>query len=223
MPFSLQQELRRLRALTAARMGRLRSDEPEFDLLPRLVQPGDWVLDIGANVGEYTLRLSALAGPEGRVFAVEPVPATVEILASVIRCAPHRNVTILGVGAAADSGLSRLSVPASESGLPNYRQARITESGAGSAYCLRLDDLAFPHRIGMVKVDVEGHEDQVLDGLRHTIERDKPVLLVEGHEGLLERLAPLGYRLVPRTQGSPNILFLPAGVPDPSHGGDPQR
>lgn len=42
--------------------------------------PGDWALDIGANVGHYTKRMSDLAGPEGRVIAFEPVPDTFAVL-----------------------------------------------------------------------------------------------------------------------------------------------
>src|SRR5206468_2890137 len=44
------------------RTGRFRSDEPEFDALDQLVHEGDWVLDIGANVGTFTRRLSELVG-----------------------------------------------------------------------------------------------------------------------------------------------------------------
>ena len=211
LPRSIQQELRRWQVVLAIRRGRFGSSEPEYALLPELVQPGDWVIDVGANVGEYTLCLSELVGPEGRVFAVEPIAATAEILATAVQHSPYGNITILNLGAANEPGVRTFHLPAAESGLPNYRQARVSNDGEHSAYCLPLDQLAFPHRIALVKIDAETYEDKILDGLRQTIARDKPVLLIEGHEGLHQRLAPLGYRLLPRKPGSPNILLVPGG------------
>jgi FkbM family methyltransferase len=196
--------------LLEIRLGSFRSDEPEFALLEDFVHPGDWVLDIGANRGEYTLRLSRLVGPEGRVFAFEPFAPTVAFLADAVRHAPYDNVTVLNVAASARAGLGRLEVPTARSGLPNHRQARLSEGGIHATYCLAADQLDLPHRVAFIKIDTETHEASVLDGLMRTIVRDKPVLLVEGHEGLHQRLAPLGYRLRPRAPGSPNILFEPS-------------
>ena len=55
---------------------KFRTDEKEFDLLERWVTRGDWALDIGANVGHYTARLSEIVGISGRVITFEPVPET---------------------------------------------------------------------------------------------------------------------------------------------------
>jgi len=76
---------------------RFRSDEPEFRQLADWVHPGDSVLDVGANVGQYTLRLSELAGEEGRVIAFEPIIETFEILAAMARRARYRNITLFNI------------------------------------------------------------------------------------------------------------------------------
>ena len=86
LPSSLQQVVRQAHFRRAIRTGQFSADEPEYQLLPTLVSPGDWVLDIGANVGHYTLELARLVGPQGRVIAFEPVPETFSVLAANVEC-----------------------------------------------------------------------------------------------------------------------------------------
>src|SRR5437867_10327160 len=97
LPFPARQALRGWKYRLQAASARFRSDEPEFHQLPGLVQMGDWVLDVGANVGQYTLRLSELVGTEGRVIAFEPIVETAEILAAMARRARYRNITVFNI------------------------------------------------------------------------------------------------------------------------------
>jgi hypothetical protein len=86
--------LKRLHYARLIRRGTFCSDEPEYSMLEQIVSPGDWVIDVGANVGQYTLRLSELVKASGRVFAFEPIPQTFELLAANCLLAPYRNVTL---------------------------------------------------------------------------------------------------------------------------------
>src|SRR5690242_7899597 len=94
LPPAARQALRAAKHRVDFARGRFRSHEPEFETLAALVHPGDWVLDVGANVGHYTLRLSSLVGESGRVIAFEPIVDTFAILAAMVRHAPHRNITL---------------------------------------------------------------------------------------------------------------------------------
>ncbi len=211
LPFSIRQTLRGWKYRLQAASGRFRSDEPEFHQLADLVQMGDWVLDVGANVGQYTLRLSELVGREGRVIAFEPIVETVEILAAMVRRARFPNVTLLNIAVSERAGLLRFRVPRGEVGLPNYFQARVNSDGDRTIPCFALDELPFPHRIALVKVDVEEHEVPVIRGMRNLIERDHPILIIEGHEGIYpEFLAGHGYLMKPKASGSCNMVFMPA-------------
>src|SRR5436190_20588786 len=60
-------------------------DQPDLKIARLLVQSGDYTIDLGANIGLYTKHFSELAGPNGKVFSVEPVPSTYEILCSNVR------------------------------------------------------------------------------------------------------------------------------------------
>ena len=77
-----QNEMKRLQFAHQIRTNSFYTDEAEFSRLEEWVSEGDWVLGVGANIGHYTMKLSALVGPSGRVIAFEPVPATFELLAA---------------------------------------------------------------------------------------------------------------------------------------------
>ena len=68
LPERLQFDLESYLRSWQFRTGRFTPGEPEYDLLPELVQPGDRVLDIGANIGHYTLEMARLVGPRGPVL-----------------------------------------------------------------------------------------------------------------------------------------------------------
>ncbi len=215
MPPMIQQELRRWKIWLDLKRGSFMSHEPEFQLLPRLVHPGDWVLDIGANVGYYTYRLSELVGQDGRVFAFEPIGSTAEILAFMVRFAPHDNVTILNTAVSDKAELLKFAIGKNEHGLPNYFTAKAADGGDHAVFALTIDALALPRRVAFVKIDAEGAENAVLGGMEALIERDHPVLSIEGDESLQPYLGARGYRMYPRLPGSPNLLFLPPDFADP--------
>jgi len=208
LPFPIRQTLRACKYRLEFATGSFRSSEPEFDDLPSLLQPGDWVLDIGANVGQYTLRLSDLVGIEGRVIAFEPIVETAEILISMSRRSRYRNITVLNAAVSDRAGLLSFRVPTSADGLPNYFQARVSGEGGRLVPCFAIDDLHLPRRIALVKIDVEQHEVSVLRGMRNLIERDGPTLIIEAHEGVYgEFLKEHGYEMRPKATGSSNLVF----------------
>src|ERR1700722_12634645 len=157
LPFPIRQSLRSWKYRLQHVSSRFRPDEPEFDQLPNWVHPGDWVLDIGANVGKYTFRFSELVGQQGRVFAFEPITETAEILAAMATRPRNRNISILNIAVSERGGEVSFRVPSGAAGLPNYFQARVSGEGDRKVPCFALDDLPFPNRIVLVKIDVEEH------------------------------------------------------------------
>ena len=206
----LQDELKRHFFRRQIRRGTFATDEREFSMLPDFIGPGDWALDVGANVGHYTLRMSQLVGPSGRVIALEPVPQTFWLLAANVRLAPQANVTLLNVAASDRAARVSMDIPDFAKGLHNYYQAHITEGGNGLAVMtMPLDCLDLPHRVRLAKIDVEGHELAVLRGMRRLLERDRPVLIVETSLDETSRLlAELKYS-VSRLAGSSNVVAVP--------------
>jgi FkbM family methyltransferase len=206
----LQQILKQLRYAWQIRSGRFRSPEPEFDLLHDLLSSGDWVIDVGANVGHYTVQFAHLVAPAGRVVAIEPVPETFALLASNVAGCSLKNVTLVNA-AASDGGTAELvgvEVPDTDAGQANYYQAHLTKEGTGlHVLSLPIDMLGLSHRIRLVKIDAEGHEARVLEGMADLVRRDRPTIIVEASsQEFVPFLTARGYNM--RTlPGSPNWIF----------------
>lgn len=213
LPEALQAEVRARRFRRHLRAGRLSADEPEFDLLDRWVGRGDVAIDIGANYGIYTARLSALVGPDGLVIAVEPLPRTFRFLVANSRHFPHPNVALLNAAISDHGSLATMTVPQlDEAGFPDVYFARLAATGEPGprALTLPLDALVPERRVALVKIDAEGHEPTILEGMRSLLRRDRPVLVIEDSSPRIgEVLAAEGYagRQLP---GSPNRVYEPA-------------
>lgn len=210
MPESVQHELRRLFFGTQIRTHRFLTDEREYERLGDFLKPGDWALDIGANVGHYTKRMAELVGDAGRVIAFEPVPETFALLAANTRLFGHGNVSLLNVAVSDRTAAVGMEIPDFADGLTNYYQAHVTENAAPlTILTVPIDALALPHAVKLVKIDVEGHELPVLRGMKLLIERDHPVLIVEtGSEETVDMLQRFGYLTV-RLPRSSNLLCTP--------------
>jgi len=155
----------------------------------RYIRPGDWVIDVGANVGLVTAELCKLVGPDGRVWAIEPLPENVARL-QAFKVLNHLTSLHIIEGALSDcSGNASLGLPRGG----GSAHASITKSwdtaGSVKISTWRLDDLAFkapPRTLSFIKIDVEGFEPQVLEGARRTLSEMRPVVLCEFNDVLLQ-------------------------------------
>jgi len=211
LPERWQQELKRIHCRRRIAQGAFEPSEPEYPLLPDWIRPGDWVIDVGANVGQYTLRFSELAGPEGRVIAFEPVPETFALLSANTGHFPHANVTLINAALSDRTGVAGISLSCFPTGLTDYYKARVSpvDGSARVVITLSFDSLGIEHPVGLVKIDVEGHESAVLKGMVQLLRRDRPVLIVETEsDEVIADLLAIGYAQE-RLPGSPNVLFRP--------------
>lgn len=213
IPSGWRQTLKRFRYARLIASGRFSADEPEFEKLNEWLKEGDWAVDVGANVGSYTLRMSALVGASGRVIAFEPVPATFELLAVNVMRAPFANVTLLNAAASSSQNVVSMELPTySGSKLENPHQARLSISGTLRVLCFSIDSLQLSKSIRLIKVDAEGHELSVLQGLSVVLGRDHPTLIVEGFDSEVEEfLGAFGYRWHV-IRGSPNRVYSVASA-----------
>lgn len=212
LPHDWQQALKRRHFLREIRRDDFRTDEPEWERCAQWLSPGDWAIDVGANIGHYTKRFSDLVGPTGRVLAFEPVPATFELLAANAAQFEHANVSLLNVAASDDTRLLGISIPDFETGLKNYYGAALTEQATGlRVMTCRIDALGLPGRVRLIKVDAEGHDAVVLRGAQQLISRDRPVVVIESAaDEVEEMMRNLDYtrEAIP---GSSNVIFRQAG------------
>jgi FkbM family methyltransferase len=149
----------------------------ESRMLQDLLGPGDVFVDVGAHVGWFTLRAARLVGESGTVHAFEPYPPNAEILRRNISRNHLRNVEIYDVAISDARGTARIArLAGSDSGSPTLgTRGSADEFDVPTA---RLDD-ALPHETypALVKIDVEGHERDVLKGARETLRRARALLI----------------------------------------------
>ena len=205
-----------------------RAPETEYVYhLPQLVRAGDTCIDIGANLGYYARTISRLAGPAGRVYAVEPVAPIRKVLSRNLRRCGNTEILPFALGAAA--GPVRMgNDSARENGYFGTGRNFVNEDGGRSdveftAEMRRGSELfARLPRLDFIKCDIEGYEAVVMEEMRPLLERFRPTVLIEtGGENrprivrLFTRLGYAGYTLdrgreIPLSPGSTkDIIFRP--------------
>ena len=167
--------------------------EPHVEAALRAhLEPGAFFLDIGANIGVFTMLGASIVGPDGRVVAVEPIPRNATLIERACRRNGFDYVQVIRAAASDRSGTLELRTEPSTSNAatPAAAGPRLL---ADSGRCVHvpaivLDDaLAGIERLDLVKIDIEGMEPRALAGFARTLERHRPVLVCEFHPWAIER------------------------------------
>lgn len=152
------------------------------------VGAGDVFVDIGANVGVMTLLAGTIVGPSGRVIAVEPEPANLQMLYRGIVINGLTNVQVWPF-AASDSAGQIFSLGGLSNGHIESAEDAAASGAAGKlAQSIVLDDLVgLLPRLDCVKIDIEGHEPAATKGFWKNISAHRPALIVEWNPRTLKR------------------------------------
>lgn len=172
---------------------------------------GGCFVDVGANIGNHSVYAGAVLGAR-RIVAFEPNPRAARLLEINLALNGLEAIsTTRHVGLSNDEGVAKLAQLDN-----NLGSARVSDAGSGSPIELARGDtlLAGIEDIGFIKMDVEGHEAMALEGLRETLTRCRPPLLVEVEDDqrdrVFELLESIGYAVAQkyaRYGGRENILF----------------
>ncbi|MFZ3137577.1 MAG: FkbM family methyltransferase [Thermodesulfovibrionales bacterium] len=164
-------------------------NEADVHVIKLLITSGDCVIDIGANIGWYTKILSELVGSKGRVFSIEPIPSTFNLLAYFVNKFKLNNVHLSNFSISDKDGEVLMEIPMYESGGKNYYQAKIVKENQNNnnfmdKFIIQAKSLdsffsRSPNKIDFIKCDVEGHELSVVRGAVKLIAKSKPAWLIE--------------------------------------------
>jgi FkbM family methyltransferase len=168
------------------------SEVPVQAAMAQHIQPGDVVYDVGANVGFFSLIAARLVGPEGRVCSFEPVTANAASIRDNVALNAFPNVQTFEVAVGREAGSAELlltewdggSTLASSVVQPSRPVSRRTTRVIAMDEFIEAENLRPP---SFVKIDVEGLEMEVLEGMARTLEDRKPILLFEIDDGNRER------------------------------------
>ncbi len=155
--------------------------------LSTLLRKGDSILDIGANIGYYALLEARLVGREGKVFALEPSPASFVILKKNIEVNAYAHIHVFPVAAADKEGSCEMCL---------YEQANLNsmlerrDRNVLQRICVPtvtvdgfLADKEVPR---LIRMDVEGYEDRILQGMAGTLQDPRlELLFIELHPHIM--------------------------------------
>jgi FkbM family methyltransferase len=176
-------------------------------VLRRVLRPGSVFIDVGANIGLYTVEAGRVVGMRGTVVSIEAAPPHVDALERNIRLNHLANVRVIPHAVGAAVGNATLSLAPGE----NLGMFTLGAVDGGAVHRVRVEplDLMLDERgiarVDLIKMDIEGAELGALRGAREVLARDRPPILIELNDNALTRcgassaevkafLGDLGYR-----------------------------
>ncbi len=151
----------------------------ETALIKKLIKPNYVVLDIGANIGYYTLMLAKLVGETGKVYAFEPEPRNYHILQQNIEFNNLKNVHVHNTAIAEKSGTSTLHLCDTNRGMHRIYESQWCKEGTVNVPMTAIDDLI--EYADFIKMDIEGAELGALKGMKILLKKHHPTILMEFH------------------------------------------
>src|SRR3989304_10413899 len=152
----------------------------ETELFKKLVKKRMVVLDIGANIGYYTLIAAHLVGDEGKVFAFEPDPYNYNLLCKNIEVNGYRNVIPVRKAVFSKSGKMELFLDKSNLGGHSLSEANVDKGASIMVEITSLDEYFenTNHKIDVIKMDVQGSEMEVLNGMTNIINQNEKLEII---------------------------------------------
>jgi FkbM family methyltransferase len=187
---------------------------------------GAWVVDVGANVGIVTAALCRIVGPDGYVWAFEPLPENLLRLETLKQANDLAQLQLFPGALSSENGEAQLQLPVDGNRAHPSLAMQTGVEGSVRVRTWALDSLPPPRsgrRIEFIKLDIEGHEPAFLAGARETLAAMRPLVLCEFNdphlreggssaEALLQEFARFGYRPVSAYREGRPLGPIPPGT-----------
>ncbi|MBA2527101.1 MAG: FkbM family methyltransferase [Pyrinomonadaceae bacterium] len=161
----------------------------ETEIVKTEIRKGDIVLDIGANIGYYTLIFANLVGPEGKVFAFEPDARNFALLEKNVEANGYHNVILVNKAVSNKNGKIRLYLS------DDIGDHRTYDPGDGRKFgeieAIRLDDyfMQGSSRVNFIKMDIQGAEWDAIQGMNLLLQKNKDLKVITEFSPKLLRIS----------------------------------
>lgn len=148
----------------------------ETELVQRFLQPGDVFVDIGANIGWYTIIAASRVGARGRVYAFEPARENFELAARNVALNGLRNVTLERLAVGDRPGSASLFL--SDDNLGDHRLFAVDDRRSSETVAVTSLDTYFADKAGplrLVKMDTQGSEARIFAGITPEFIRERDI------------------------------------------------
>jgi FkbM family methyltransferase len=164
----------------------------ETRFIKGVLRPDDVFVDVGANVGWYTMLASTVIGDSGKIHAFEPRNQIVDYLRRTVTLnALEEMVSVHPIGLSNEAKTEILiwSATSNNSGGASFARGDASSEMICQEIKVRSLDTLRLDRVDVIKIDVEGAEPLVVEGATKTIERDRPIILTEVLPSQLQRVS----------------------------------
>lgn len=156
----------------------------ETELLEKLLKKNMTVVNVGANIGYYTLIAANRVGPNGKVYAFEPEPKNYKLLVRNIEENGYKNILPIQAAVSYKKGTLKLFLDKSNLGNPSLAEQNIDEkNGFVEVETDSLDNFFEKHskdlKIDLILMDAQGAEGLILNGAKKIIENNKLQIIME--------------------------------------------
>jgi FkbM family methyltransferase len=181
--------------------------------LERLLPAGGTFVDVGANIGYFSLLAARVVGEQGTIVAFEPIPRLVDQARRSADASEIRNIRFVAAACGAEPGSAMIEVDGHDIGTSSLAIGKPT-SRSMRVKVVKLDDeLCDEPRVDVIKIDVEGYELDVLRGATQVLARHAPTVIVEYSPTLYERMTPgSSEQMLTLLRDQGYALTLPSGA-----------
>ena len=151
-------------------------EQEETTLLKKLLKKDMNVINIGANIGYFTLLAARQVGPQGKVFAFEPFPKTVELLQKNIDANGYSNVEVIPMAVSSKSGIAKLALKSDTA--HNFLTENTSEFQTIDVPITTIDEYTKNHKTDFIIMDAEGYEPLILDGMAETLAKNPHIQII---------------------------------------------
>lgn len=151
------------------------------EVVKSFLKKGDYVLDIGANIGFHTLFFAEIVGEQGKVTAFEPVPYNYQALQHNISLNNFSHITAMNIALSHKN--EQIYIAADEKSINPGTFNLFDQSGNTLITCCIGDEITGDQKVDFMKIDVEGYESFVIQGLLETIKKNRPTIIFEYDKG----------------------------------------
>lgn len=165
-------------------------EECELKFLERNLKSGDTFIDIGANIGIYSLTAASLVKKSGKVIAFEPFTKNHEKLNKHLSINNFKNIIIEKLAISDKAGQITIYINEQEQNCGMASTIEQTYTTKENIQAVTLDEYMAGkniQHIKLIKMDIEGAEFKALQGMQQTLKKYRPILLIELDEQILDR------------------------------------
>jgi len=186
-------------------LGFFKKKYPELFFLKKIIKPGFVCIDIGANVGYYSHFLAKLAGKNGELFSVEPIPLFGKIWKKNVSQNICKKTELLPYALGAENTTVNMGTPVFN-GVVHHGMTHIVKNNEQNIaqtfeVSMRIPDEMFLNlsKVDFIKCDVEGYEQYVFENLKKTLAKHKPLVQSElggekNRKSVISLFEELGYK-----------------------------